>query len=79
VLSSLHPTQTQEKIVEKRTLIASWLFLIGSALFMMDAISEIVNHFSPAALVHLSEGVLFVVGSLFFMPASSDSTQQEVN
>lgn len=57
--------------MEKRILIASWLFLIGSGLFMMDAISEIANHLSLMALMHVSEGALFLVGSIFFMPESA--------
>lgn len=56
--------------MEKRILIASWLFLIGSSLFMVDAISEIAAQFSPVALMHFSEGVLFLTGSAFFMPNS---------
>lgn len=59
--------------MEKRVLIASWLFLIGSGLLMIDAISEIVNHFSLMALLHLSEGLLFLVGSIFFMPVSTET------
>lgn len=59
--------------METRILIASWLFLIGSGLFMIDAVSEIAHHFSPMALLHLSEGVLFVVGSIFFMPPATAS------
>lgn len=54
--------------MENRTLIASWLFLIGSGLFMIDAISEVASHFSLVSLLHLSEGGLFLAGSLFFMP-----------
>ncbi|MGF1480807.1 MAG: hypothetical protein ACFB4I_15205 [Cyanophyceae cyanobacterium] len=54
--------------MKKRLLIASWLFLIGSGLFVIDAIAEITHQFSPMSLVHLSEGVLFLVGSIFFMP-----------
>lgn len=54
--------------MEKRMLIASWLFLIGSGLFMIDALSEVAAQFSAMSLLHLSEGVLFVVGSIFFMP-----------
>lgn len=55
--------------MERRILIASWLFLIGSGLFV-DAVSEIAVRFSPMALMHFSEGVLFLVGSAFFMPSS---------
>ena len=54
--------------MEKRILIASWLFLIGSGLFMIDALSEIAAQFSLMSITHLSEGILFLVGSLFFMP-----------
>lgn len=56
--------------MENRVLIASWLFLIGSSLFVIDALLEISSDFSPIALVHLTEGILFVVGSAFFMPTS---------
>ena len=59
--------------MERRILIASWLFLIGSGLFMVDAISETTQHFSVMALLHLSEGVLFLIGSAFFMPTSEPS------
>jgi hypothetical protein len=54
--------------MEKRVLIASWLFLIGSSLFMVDALSEILDHLSLMSLMHLSEGILFLIGSIFFMP-----------
>ncbi|MCU0568604.1 MAG: hypothetical protein MUF49_18655 [Oculatellaceae cyanobacterium Prado106] len=64
--------------MEKRILTASWMFLIGSSLFMVDALMEIATHFSPLSLLHLSEGILFLVGSLFFMPESSRESQQEV-
>ena len=56
--------------MEKRILIASWLFLIGSGLFMIDAMSEVVVRFSLMSLTHLTEGALFLVGSLFFIPAT---------
>ena len=62
--------------MEKRLLIASWSFLIGSGLFMIDAVSEITNHFSLMSLLHLSEGVLFLLGSIFFMPDSFNSKQK---
>lgn len=52
----------------ERLLIASWLFLIGSGLFTIDAIAEITSQFSLMSSLHLSEGVLFLIGSIFFMP-----------
>ena len=60
--------------MEKRILIASWLFLIGSSLFLLDSMFEIAQHFSPMSLLHLSEGVLFLIGSIFFMSSSSGSS-----
>lgn len=65
--------------MEKRLLIASWLFMIGSGLFLIDAIAEIASRFSPMSLLHLSEGVLFLVGSIFFMPNSQSYSSQETN
>lgn len=56
--------------MENRTLIAGWLFLIGSGLFMVGAVLEIVHQVSPISFLHLSEGVLFLVGSMFLMPFS---------
>lgn len=61
--------------MEKRVLIGSWLFLIGSSLFMIDALFEIVSHFSLMSLMHLSEGALFFIGSIFFMPKSAKNSQ----
>ncbi len=60
--------------MEKRILIASWLFLISSSLFLMDSMFEVAQHFSPISLLHWSEGVLFLLGSIFFMPSSSSSS-----
>lgn len=63
--------------MERRLLIASWLFLIGSSLFMIDAISEIASQFSLMSLLHLSEGILFLVGSIFLIPNQSYSSQEK--
>jgi hypothetical protein len=57
--------------MEKRIAIASWLFLIGSSLFLVDAFYEISDRFSLLSLLHLSEGILFFIGSLLLMPESS--------
>jgi hypothetical protein len=61
--------------MERRILIASWLFLIGSGLFMVDAIAEIAERFSLASLRHLSEGIVFFVGSLLLMPEPTASSK----
>jgi hypothetical protein len=60
--------------VEKRILTASWLFLIGSSLFLTDSIFEVAQHVSLMSLLHVSEGILFLMGSIFFMPSSSSSS-----
>ena len=54
--------------MDKRIFIASWLFLIGSMLFTVDAITEIADSLSLMSSLHLSESILFLAGSLFFMP-----------
>lgn len=58
--------------MERRTTIASWSFLLGSALFTMDASVELVQRLSPIALLHLAEGILFLVGSFFLLPHTSN-------
>lgn len=63
--------------MEKRILVASWLFLIGSILLVVDAISDIASHLTFMSLVHLSEGILFLVGSIFFMPESFPSEAEK--
>jgi hypothetical protein len=63
--------------MEKRIAIASWLFLVGSSLFLVDAFSEIADRFSFLSLLHLSEGLLFFVGSLLLMPESTKPPEQE--
>lgn len=54
--------------MDRRMIFASWLFIFGSSLFVADAVLELSTHFSPMGLVHLAEGVSFLVGSVCFMP-----------
>jgi len=67
--------------MKQRELIASWLFTIGSGLFIIDAIAEITEGLSQGLslipVMHLSEGILFLVGSVFLMPtASKDGSEK---
>ncbi|MEL6354496.1 MAG: hypothetical protein AAFR58_22510 [Cyanobacteria bacterium J06627_28] len=55
--------------MDKRIAIASWAFLIGSALFTADAGFEVATQQSLISFVHLAEGLLFLVGSFFLLPA----------
>lgn len=54
--------------MNRRMVLASWLFIFGSSLFVVDALLELATHVSFMGLVHLAEGVSFLVGSVFFMP-----------
>ena len=54
--------------MNKRLQIGCWLFIGGSSLFVMEAIAELAHHISLAAMIHLAEGCLFLIGSVYFMP-----------
>ena len=54
--------------MEKRFLVACWIFLTGSSLLIIDAIFKLVVEVSPMSLINLVEGILFLVCSLLFMP-----------
>lgn len=56
--------------MDRRMVLASWLFILGSSLFVVDALLELTNHVSPMGLVHLTEGISFLVGSVCFMPTA---------
>ena len=57
--------------MKDRTAIAAWLFILGSALFVVDAGIGWVNEPSALAVVRLGEGLAFLLGSWFFLPRSS--------
>jgi hypothetical protein len=44
-----------------RLIVASWLFLL-------DAIAEIISSISLMSMSHFSEELLFLIGSIFFIP-----------
>ncbi|NEQ53989.1 MAG: hypothetical protein F6K11_28310 [Leptolyngbya sp. SIO3F4] len=56
--------------MKNRMVLASWLFILGSSLFVVDAVLEITTNVSPVALMHLTEGITFLVGSVCFMPSA---------
>ncbi|WP_315784791.1 hypothetical protein [Fischerella sp. JS2] len=47
--------------------LVSWLFLIGSLIFQIDAIVELTEGFSLHVALHLSASLLFTVGSILFV------------
>jgi len=57
--------------MENRAVIAAWLFIIGSALFVADAGVALIQEPGGLAVVRLGEGLSFLLGSWFFLPRSS--------
>jgi hypothetical protein len=55
-------------IIDREALV-SWLFLIGSLIFTLDAILENVRGISFSSLLHLSASILFTIGSVLFIPS----------
>jgi hypothetical protein len=53
-----------------RESLVSWLFLIGSLIFTLDAILEILKGISFSATLHISSSVLFTIGSVLFIPSN---------
>ena len=54
------------------SVLVSWLFLVGSLIFLVDGILELTEGISIHALLHLSASLLFTVGSVLFMPQSEN-------
>ena len=68
----LTPITTTEKNSYRESLI-SWLFLIGSLIFFFDGLIELTESISIHVFLHLPASVMFVVGSVLFMPTDKDS------
>jgi len=51
-----------------RASLASWLFLIGSLMFVFDATLEITKGVTLSAVLHFSASIIFTIGSILFMP-----------
>lgn len=47
--------------------LVSWLFLIGSLIFQVDAILELIEGISLHVVLHLSASLLFTIGSVLFV------------
>jgi hypothetical protein len=62
--------QTASKKAEQRIdlmALVSWLFLVGSLIFQLDAILELTEGFSLHVVFHLSASLLFTIGSILFV------------
>ncbi|MCU0533752.1 MAG: hypothetical protein MUD14_07645 [Hydrococcus sp. Prado102] len=55
-------------IIDREALV-SWLFLIGSLIFTLDAILENIKGVSFSSLLHISASILFTIGSVLFIPS----------
>ncbi len=62
-------TTATEKVERGIDLISfvSWLFLIGSLIFQIDAILELTEGISLHVVLHLSASLLFTIGSILFV------------
>jgi hypothetical protein len=71
-----HQTQSSQNenlrilkgIIDREALV-SWLFLIGSLIFTLDAILENIKGVSFSSILHISASILFTIGSVLFMPS----------
>lgn len=71
----IHPeqlTKIQTRESDRATLV-SWLFLIGSLMFLFDGLIELTEGISIHIFFHLPASVLFVFGSVLFMPTDENS------
>jgi hypothetical protein len=59
-----------KKKINRETFV-SWLFLIGSLMFVLDGILENMRGISFSSLLHLSASILFTIGSVLFIPSNS--------
>ena len=56
-----------------RTSLVSWLFLVGSLIFLADGFLELSESISIHALLHLTASVLFTIGSALFIPQGENN------
>ena len=56
-----------------RTSLVSWLFLVGSLIFLTDGFLEKNENISIHALLHLTASVLFTIGSALFIPQGENN------
>ena len=68
----IHPEQlTTIKTTEENrdnTFLISWLFLIGSLIFLFDGFIELTEGLSIRVLLHITASVLFTIASALFIP-----------
>ena len=60
----------KNKTLLDRDLLISWLFLIGSLMFLFDGLLELTENMSIHVVIHLVSSTLFVIGSVLFIPTN---------
>ena len=58
-----------EELPNRESLV-SWLFLIGSLMFLFDGFIELTEGISIHVLIHLIASILFTIGSVLFLPTN---------
>ncbi|MDJ0594405.1 MAG: hypothetical protein QNJ72_31260 [Pleurocapsa sp. MO_226.B13] len=53
-----------------REYLVSWLFLIGSLMFLFDGFLELTEGISIHVVIHLVASILFTIGSVLFIPTN---------
>ena len=81
-LSKKYLTVITQKVIAKNSnliknetlpdldLLVSWLFLIGSLMFLFDGLLELTEGVSIHVVIHLVSSTLFVIGSVLFIPTN---------
>ena len=60
-----------KKIIARESLV-SWLFLIGSLMFLFDGLIELTEGISIHTVIHIVASVLFTIGSVLFIPTDKN-------
>ncbi len=53
-----------------REYLVSWLFLIGSLMFLFDGFLELTEGISIHVVIHIVASILFTIGSVLFIPTT---------
>ncbi|EDX82401.1 hypothetical protein S7335_847 [Synechococcus sp. PCC 7335] len=65
--STVEMSSPEKNTQDSLLMLTSWLFLVGSILFQIDAVIELLEGFSIHVGLHLLAGFLFTIGSILFV------------
>lgn len=63
-----NPTHSTAKASKRRAVIAGWLFLLGSLIFVIDSAVVLSQRPSLEVVSQLVASLMFAVGSALFIP-----------